>query len=561
MSQYPWIAEYEKWNVNPNFVAPDPQATLGQVIEERLQKFADKTAFIYLNKKFSFQQIDEFSRKLALFLQQQGIELGSRIAVMLPNIIQYPIASFAILRAGYILVNVNPLYTQRELYYQLQDSGAKVLIALNSTLAQLQQLEQCPELTHIIATTATDLVLNTATEPNIPALTPQQHAFDLLTILNTTQDGTLHSPPQHQQDTVILQYTGGTTGLSKGAELTHANILFNVAQNGTVFVSHFGDRTAQEGEAVLCALPLYHIYGFTICLFSYGLARGFANILIPNPRDLESLIDQYQAYRPTVFPGVNTLFNALAHHPRFQQLDHSHLKTTTGGGAKVLKATADRWLAVTGRYIYEGYGLSETSPTATFNPPLSQCFNETIGLPIAGTEIKILDEEGQPVGFNEPGEIAIRGPQVMKGYWQQPEATAKVFTPDGFFLSGDIGCMNEQGYVTILDRKKDMILVSGFNVYPNEIEYVLSLHPKVLESAVIGVDDEKSGQVPKAFIVAKDESLTAQEIQTYLKQQLTNYKVPKYLQFVQELPKSAVGKILRRELPRTLDPHDLAQVS
>ena len=561
MSQYPWIAEYEKWNVNPNFVAPDPQATLGQVIEERLQKFADKTAFIYLNQKFSFQQVDECSRKLALFLQQQGIELGSRIAVMLPNIIQYPIASFAILRAGYILVNVNPLYTQRELYHQLQDSGAKVLIALNSTLAQLQQLEQCPELTHIIATTATDLVLNTATEPNIPALTPQQHAFDLLTILNTTQDGTLHSPPQHQQDTVILQYTGGTTGLSKGAELTHANILFNVAQNGTVFVSHFGDRTAQEGEAVLCALPLYHIYGFTICLFSYGLARGFANILIPNPRDLESLIDQYQAYRPTVFPGVNTLFNALAHHPRFQQLDHSHLKTTTGGGAKVLKATADRWLAVTGRYIYEGYGLSETSPTATFNPPLSQRFNETIGLPIAGTEIKILDEEGQPVGFNEPGEIAIRGPQVMKGYWQQPEATAKVFTPDGFFLSGDIGCMNEQGYVTILDRKKDMILVSGFNVYPNEIEYVLSLHPKVLESAVIGVDDEKSGQVPKAFIVAKDESLTAQEIQTYLKQQLTNYKVPKYLQFVQELPKSAVGKILRRELPRTLDPHDLAQVS
>lgn len=561
MSQYPWIAEYEKWNVNPNFVAPDPQATLGQVIEERLQKFADKTAFIYLNQKFSFQQIDEFSRKLALFLQQQGIELGSRIAVMLPNIIQYPIASFAILRAGYILVNVNPLYTQRELYHQLQDSGAKVLIALNSTLAQLQQLEQCPELTHIIATNATDLVLNTATEPNIPALTPQQHAFDLLTILNTTQDGTLHSPPQHQQDTVILQYTGGTTGLSKGAELTHANILFNVAQNGTVFVSHFGDRTAQEGEAVLCALPLYHIYGFTICLFSYGLARGFANILIPNPRDLESLIDQYQAYRPTVFPGVNTLFNALAHHPRFQQLDHSHLKTTTGGGAKVLKATADRWLAVTGRYIYEGYGLSETSPTATFNPPLSQCFNETIGLPIAGTEIKILDEEGQPVGFNAPGEIAIRGPQVMKGYWQQPEATAKVFTPDGFFLSGDIGCMNEQGYVTILDRKKDMILVSGFNVYPNEIEYVLSLHPKVLESAVIGVDDEKSGQVPKAFIVAKDESLTAQEIQSYLKQQLTNYKVPKYLQFVQELPKSAVGKILRRELPRTLDPHDLAQVS
>ena len=380
-------------------------------------------------------------------------------------------------------------------------------------------------------------------------------------ILFNTPRLALQSLQQTQQDTVILQYTGGTTGLSKGAELTHANILFNVAQNSTVFNSHFGDRVAEDGESVLCALPLYHIYGFTICLFSYGLARGFANILIPNPRDLDSLIDQYQQYRPTVFPAVNTLFNALAHHPHFASLDHSHLKTITGGGAKILKATADRWHAVTGRYIYEGYGLSETSPTATFNPPLSERFNETIGLPIVGTYILILDEQGQPLGFNQAGEIAIRGPQVMKGYWQQPEATQKVFTQDGFFLSGDIGCMDEQGYITILDRKKDMILVSGFNVYPNEIEYVLSLHPKILESAVIGVEDEKSGQVPKAFIVRKEPSLTKEELQHYLKQQLTNYKVPKYLQFAEELPKSAVGKILRRELPRDLDHNDLAQVS
>lgn len=382
---------------------------MAQVINEKLSLFADKTAFIFLNQKFSFRQVDEFSHQLAYFLQQQGIPAGSRIAVMLPNIIQYPIASFAILRAGYILVNVNPLYTQRELYHQLQDSGAQVLIALNSTLEKLQDLQQCPELTHIIATTATDVVLQSTSQPKIPALPQQVQAFDFFEILLNTPRSALRSLQQKQQDTVILQYTGGTTGLSKGAELTHANILFNVAQNSTVFNSHFGDRVAEEGESVLCALPLYHIYGFTICLFSYGLARGFANILIPNPRDLDSLIDQYQQYRPTVFPAVNTLFNALAHHPRFARLDHSHLKTTTGGGAKILKATADRWHAVTGRYIYEGYGLSETSPTATFNPPLSERFNETIGLPIAGTEILILDEQGQPLGFNQAGEIAIRG--------------------------------------------------------------------------------------------------------------------------------------------------------
>ena len=561
MSQQPWIAEYHKWNVNPEFLPPKPDATLAQVIDEKLKLFADKTAFIFLNQKFSFKKIDDLSHKFAYFLQQQGIQAGSRIAVMLPNIIQYPIATFAILRAGYILVNVNPLYTQRELYHQLQDSGAQVLIALNSTLEKLQDLQQCSDLTHIIATTATDLVLHTSSRPHISELPQYINVFDLFNILENTSATDLNSLEQKQQDTIILQYTGGTTGLSKGAELSHANILFNVAQNSTVFNSHFGDRVAEEGESVLCALPLYHIYGFTICLFSYGLVRGFTNTLIPNPRDLDSLIDQYQQYSPTVFPAVNTLFNALAHHPRFASLDHSQLKTTTGGGAKILKATADRWLAVTGRYIYEGYGLSETSPTATFNPPLSERFNETIGLPIAGTDILILDDHGQPVGFNQAGEIAIRGPQVMKGYWQQPEATQKVFNQDGFFLSGDIGCMNEQGYITILDRKKDMILVSGFNVYPNGIEYILSLHPKVLESAVIGVEDEKSGQVPKAFIVKKEPSLSHDEIQRYLQQQLTNYKIPKYVQFVDELPKSAVGKILRRELPRDLNHNDLAQVS
>lgn len=555
MSSQPWMEEYKKWNINPEFTRPDPEKTLSTTIAENLVKFQDKTAFIYLDRKFSYQDVDMYSQKLASYLQSLGLTAGSRIAVMLPNIIQYPIATFAIIRAGYVLVNVNPMYTQRELYHQLQDSGAKALIILGQTLEQLTALEECPQLKYVISTHSPDFIQEQQSAIYSQAAQyPDKQFSDFRQAINQVKIIDFEPPVQHQEDTVILQYTGGTTGVSKGAELSHRNILFNIAQNSTVFISHFGDRYAAENEYVFCALPLYHIYGFTICLFSYGLSRGFANVLIPNPRDLDALVDQYQKHPPTVFPGVNTMFNALAHHSRFRELDHSNLKTTTGGGASILKNTAELWYEVTGCQIYEGYGLSETSPTATFNPPLSRRFSGTIGLPLAGTEILILNDEGKPVELNQAGEIAIRGPQVMKGYWQQPEATAQVFTKDGFFLTGDIGCMDEQGYIIILDRKKDMILVSGFNVYPNELEGVLSKHPKILECAVIGIDDEKSGQVPKAFIVKQDETLTQDEIITYLKQQLTSYKLPKYIEFVSELPKSAVGKILRRELPRTVQP-------
>ena len=555
MSSQPWMEEYKKWNINPEFSRPDPEKTLSTTIAENLVKFQDKTAFIYLDRKFSYHDIDVYSQKFATYLQSLGLTAGSRIAVMLPNIIQYPIATFAIIRAGYVLVNVNPMYTQRELYHQLQDSGAEALIILGQTLEQLTALDECPELKYVISTHSLDFIQE---QPSAiysqAAQYPDKQFFDFKQVIDQVEQIDFKTPVQHQEDTVILQYTGGTTGVSKGAELSHRNILFNIAQNSTVFISHFGDRYAIENEYVFCALPLYHIYGFTICLFSYGLSRGFANVLIPNPRDLDALADQYQKHPPTVFPGVNTMFNALAHHSPFRELDHSRLKTTTGGGASILKNTAELWHEVTGCQIYEGYGLSETSPTATFNPPLSRRFSGTIGLPLAGTEILILNDEGKPVELNQAGEIAIRGPQVMKGYWQQPEATAQVFTKDGFFLTGDIGCMDEQGYITILDRKKDMILVSGFNVYPNELEGVLSKHPKILECAVIGIDDEKSGQVPKAFIVKQDETLTQDEVMTYLKQQLTSYKLPKYIEFVAGLPKSAVGKILRRELPRTVQP-------
>ena len=553
MSSQPWMEEYKKWNINPEFSRPDPEKTLSTTIAENLVKFQDKTAFIYLDRKFSYHDIDVYSQKFATYLQSLGLTAGSRIAVMLPNIIQYPIATFAIIRAGYVLVNVNPMYTQRELYHQLQDSGAEALIILGQTLEQLTALDECPELKYVISTHSLDFIHE---QPSAiysqAAHYPDKRFFDFKQVIDQVEKIDFKTPVQHQEDTVILQYTGGTTGVSKGAELSHRNILFNIAQNSTVFISHFGDRYAIENEYVFCALPLYHIYGFTICLFSYGLSRGFANVLIPNWRDLDALVDQYHKHPPTVFPGVNTMFNALGHHPRFRELDHSRLKTTTGGGASILKNTAELWHEVTGCQIYEGYGLSETSPTATFNPPLSRRFSGTIGLPLEGTEILIMNDKGKPVEINQAGEIAIRGPQVMKGYWQQPEATAQVFTQDGFFLTGDIGCMNEQGYITILDRKKDMILVSGFNVYPNELEGVLSKHSKILECAVIGIDDEKSGQVPKAFIVKQDETLTQDEVMTYLKQQLTSYKLPKYIEFVSGLPKSAVGKILRRELPRTV---------
>lgn len=553
MSSQPWMEEYKKWNINPEFTRPDPEKTLSTTIAENLVKFQDKTAFIYLDRKFSYHDIDMYSQKLASYLQSLGLTAGSRIAVMLPNIIQYPIATFAIIRAGYVLVNVNPMYTQRELYHQLQDSGAEALIILGQTLEQLITLDKCPELKYVISTHPLDFIQE---QPSAiysqAAQYPDKQFSDFRQAINQVEIIDFAPPVQHQEDTVILQYTGGTTGVSKGAELSHRNILFNIAQNSTVFISHFGDRYATEDEYVFCALPLYHIYGFTICLFSYGLSRGFANVLIPNPRDLDALLDQYQKHPPTVFPGVNTMFNALGHHPRFRELDHSRLKTTTGGGSSILKSTAELWHEITGCQIYEGYGLSETSPTATFNPPLSRRFSGTIGLPLAGTEILILNDEAKPVEFHQAGEIAIRGPQVMKGYWQQPEATAQAFTKDGFFLTGDIGCMDEQGYITILDRKKDMILVSGFNVYPNELEGVLSKHPKILECAVIGIEDEKSGQVPKAFIVKQDANLTQDEVMAFLKQQLTSYKLPKYIEFVAGLPKSTVGKILRRELPRTV---------
>ncbi len=545
MTENVWSNEYKQWNIAPTIQLPARHVTLLDFWEHSFQKFSSRTAFIFKDKKFSFDEIEQYSRKFASFLQHLQLPQGSRIAVMMPNIIQYPIASLAVIRAGYILVNVNPLYTARELQHQLHDAGASVLVLLDQFMPVYQQVKDQLAIQHVVITAAPDLLVDPAEKPE-----SQQEAqiFSLKDILSEILPDTYLRPKLDQEDTVVLQYTGGTTGVSKGAELTHRNIIANLLQNNAVFCSYFGDRDAYADEVTICALPLYHIFAFTVCLLHSTLNKGYATVLVANPRDLSDLVHCFKTYQPAVFPAVNTLFNALINHQKFKTLDHSHLCITTGGGMTVFKSTADAWQRITGCMIREGYGLSETSPVATFNPPASTTFSGSIGIPLPATEIKILDDTGQEVVQGEKGEIAIRGPQVMKGYWNLPEETAKVMTVDGFFCSGDIGVMDAKGYVRIIDRKKDMILVSGFNVFPNEIEAVLSQHPKVLEVAVIGVADEKSGEVPKAFIVKKEQSLTAEEIQSYARENLTGYKQPRYIEFLYELPKSTVGKILRKAL-------------
>lgn len=542
-----WLDEYKQWNIENTITLPDEKTSLLDFWDNSFNKFQKRKAFIFSDKSFSFAEIDLYSRKVAAFLQNLGLEKGTRVAIMMPNIIQYPIISIAVIRAGYILVNVNPLYTARELKHQLNDSGAKVLFILEQFLPVYDAIKEQVLVEQVIATTMNELLVEESLkEDKKLTVSPNKYSFKQVLLEVNHQD--YIRPQLILNDTALLQYTGGTTGVSKGAELTHKNIVANLLQNNVVLKCYFGDRDAYEDEIAICALPLYHIFGFTVCLLHSALNKGYTTVLVHNPRDLDALVYCFEKYRPTVFPAVNTLFNALLNHEGFNKLDHSRLEITTGGGMAILKTTADGWEKLTGSVIREGYGLSETSPVATFNPPISNFFSGTIGIPVPSTDIAILDDEGNQLPVGESGEIAIRGPQVMKGYWNRPEETKAVMTVDGFFRTGDIGFMNEKGYTKIIDRKKDMILVSGFNVFPNEIEAVLAQHPKILEVAVVGVADEKSGEVPKAFIVKKDSSLSIEEIQTYAKENLTGYKQPRHIQFINELPKSTVGKILRKEL-------------
>ncbi|MEY2919094.1 MAG: hypothetical protein RL261_399 [Pseudomonadota bacterium] len=543
----------------PHDVDLSQYSSLVDLIEHGFRQHASRSAYAYMDRCFTFGEIDRYSAAFGSWLQSQGLARGARVAIMMPNVVQYPIALAGVLRAGYVVVNVNPLYTPRELEHQLKDSGAEAIVILENFAATLQQVIARTAVKQVVVASLGEMlgfpkgaIVNFAVR-RLKKLVPAYSLPGHVKFTETLDAGArrkLEPVAVTQQDTAFLQYTGGTTGVSKGATLTHGNLVANVLQMEAWIVPALQDTSrgpVPDQFVYICALPLYHVFALVVnCLF--GMRIGTLNVLITNPRDSGGFVKELAKYKFNVLPGVNTLYNALLENEEFRKLDFSSLRVANGGGMAVQRATSEKWLALTGVPIIEGYGLSETSPVATCNPILNREYNGTIGLPFPSTEIQILDDAGQPVPLGQPGEIAIRGPQVMAGYWNRPDETAKVMTPDGFFKSGDIGIMDERGYIKIVDRKKDMILVSGFNVYPNEIEQVITTHPGVVECAAVGVPDERSGEAVKVFVVRKDPALTVEQLMEFCKENFTGYKKPKYIEFRDELPKSNVGKILRREL-------------
>ena len=532
--------------------------SLVALMDEAFDRFADRCAYRYMGQDFSYRRIDQASKALAAWLQSRGLQRGDRVAIMLPNVPQFPIAVAAVLRAGFVVVNVNPLYTPRELEHQLKDSGARALIVLENMAATYEQIRaQVPVQTVLLASLGELLgfpkaALVDTVVRHVKKLVPPFHLPDAVHFKDALAAGArlvLRAATPTPDDIAVLQYTGGTTGVSKGAVLLHRNLVANVLQSEAWFQPALKKIPPGEQLTQVCALPLYHIFGFNTNLM-LGLRVGACNVLIPNARDLPAMFKALIGVRFHSFPAVNTLFHAMAHHPDFATVDWRHLRISVGGGMSVHQATAKLWLQKTGCPICEGYGLSETSPTVTCNPTDSSTFTGTIGLPLPNTEVRLLDDACQEVAFGQPGEIAVRGPQVMAGYWQRPDETAKVMTPDGFFRTGDIGLIDERGYLRIVDRKKDMILVGGFNVYPNEVEDVLTQMPGVLECAVVGMPDERNGEVVKAVLVRRGDapSITEQDVRAYCEQNLTGYKRPRLIEFRSELPKTAVGKVLRRQL-------------
>ena len=496
------------------------------------------------------------SRDFAAYLQRSGLKFGDRVAIMMPNVLQYPVATAGTLRAGMTVVNVNPLYTPRELEHQLNDSGAEAIIILENFATTLEKIIKNTRVKHVIVATMGDLlgfpkgaIVNLVVrkvKKMVPAYS-LPHATTFKAALAAGKGQPLNTRPITPEDVAFLQYTGGTTGVSKGATLLHRNIVANVLQNDAWLQPSLAKEPKIDQFLIVTALPLYHIFALTAC-FLLAMRAGGVCLLIPNPRDIPSFVKELQKYKVNDFPAVNTLYNALLNHPDFGKIDFSMLKVSNGGGMAVQRAVAERWLKATGCPIVEGYGLSETSPVLTCNRGDNPEFTGTIGLPVPSTEISIRDDAGNEMPLGQSGEICARGPQVMAGYWQRPDETAQVMTKDGFFRTGDIGVMDARGMVKIVDRKKDMVLVSGFNVYPNEVEDVLAMHPGVLECAVVGVPDTGSGEAVKAFVVRRDPALTEEELMKFAAQQLTGYKRPKFIEFRDELPKTNVGKILRRAL-------------
>jgi len=546
----------------PADVNVDQYSSLVELMETGFHEHAQRNAYAFMDRYFTFADIDRYSTAFAAWLQGRGLKPGARVAIMMPNVVQYPIALAGVLRAGCVVVNVNPLYTPRELEHQLKDSGAEAIVILENFAGTLQQVIGKTAVKHVVVASVGDMlgfpkgaIVNFVlrnVKKMIPAYTLPGHVRFCAT-LDEGARRKLEKVPCGPQDTAFLQYTGGTTGVSKGATLTHRNLVANVLQMEAWVAPVLNDTSrgpVPEQFVYICALPLYHVFALTVnCLA--GIRLGTLNVLIANPRDIPAFVKELGKYKFHVIPGVNTLYNALAENEEFRKLDFSSLRVANGGGMAVQKAVSDKWMKITGVPIVEGYGLSETSPVATSNLADSREYTGTIGIPFPNTDIVILDDAGLPVPLGEPGEIAIRGPQVMAGYWNRPDETAKVMTPDGFFKSGDIGIMDERGYIRIVDRKKDMIIVSGFNVYPNEVEAVIASHPGVVECAAVGVPDERAGEAVKVFVVRKDPALTEAALAEFCKQNLTGYKKPKYIVFRDELPKSNVGKILRRELRGT----------
>lgn len=555
-------------NLNPVWLSSYPEgvpadidftqySSLVALLEESFSRYADRPAYSFMGKEFSYAETDQQSLAMAAYLQSLGLSKGDRVAVMMPNVPQYPVAVAAILRAGLVVVNVNPLYTARELGHQLKDSGAKAIVIIENFAATLEKCIAQTQVQHVVLAAMGDRLgllkgrLVNYVVRNVKKMVPVfnlPQAVRFNEALSKGRSQAFRKPELSADDIAVLQYTGGTTGVSKGAVLLHRNVIANVLQSEAWNEPVMKRIPAGQQPTSVCALPLYHIFAFTVNMM-LGMRTGGKTILIPNPRDLPAVLKELSKHTFHSFPAVNTLFNGLANHPDFGTVNWSNLKVSLGGGTAVTPSVAKLWLEKTGCPICEGYGLSETSPSASCNPTTSTEFTGTIGVPLPGTWMKLLDDEGQEVTeLGQPGEIAIKGPQVMAGYWQRPDETAKVMTADGYFKSGDVGTVDACGFFKIVDRKKDMILVSGFNVYPNEVEEVASACPGVLECAAIGVPDEKTGEAVKLVVVRKDPALTEAQIMAYCRENMTAYKQPRVIEFRTELPKTPVGKILRREL-------------
>lgn len=551
----PWLNSYP--DGVPHQVDGAQFESLNDLFAQSFAQYGSRLAFDCMGKKITYKELDELSWQFAAYLQSQGLKKGDRIALMMPNLLQYPIALLGSLRAGCVVVNVNPMYTARELAYQLNDSGADTLVILENFAHVFQGIQDQVSIKHVLVTNVGELMglkghLINWIIRNVKKAVPSWSLNGVSSFQEALQKGkntrSLFVPVSMKSDDIaFLQYTGGTTGVAKGAVLLHRNILANIAQIDAWLEP--GIRGLRIEQMVfVCALPMYHIFALTACCL-FGIKAGGLNILVTNPRDIAGFVKLLKGLKEFhVFPAVNTLFNALMNHPKFSSIDFSSLLVSIGGGMAVQKSVADRWQKLTGKPIAEGYGLSETSPVVCCNTPLINGFTGTIGLPLPGTDILILDNEERSVAIGEPGEICIKGPQLMASYWKRDTETKESMTAQGFFKTGDIAYMTADGYVKIIDRKKDTIVVSGFNVYPNEVEEVLMMMPEVLECAAVGVKDGPAGEAVKVFIVKKDIGLTESQVLEHCKTQLTNYKRPKFIEFRTELPKSTVGKILRREL-------------